>query len=348
VPERICPMCGRSSKEVPFIGNLCRDCFIKRYGVAQSPSQVEFTYCVSCYAHRAQGRWSAPYPDLRESLRDYVMSQVVPRLRPVAPIQELVVKEVELGEGQPPREVYVRVEGVYEGVRAEEVKVIKVVPRPSLCPVCAARKSGEGYTAVVQLRAYPRPLSGDKEVARLVRRLIESMGDEVVKVEEVKEGLDVYLRDHGAARALATRLRSEAGARIVETFKGGGRKVKLYVSARLATIRPGDVIEVEGRPLFYLTFTPQGFMFIDLDRGGRKVIPPEDLWDKGFKVYEGPNLRRAMVLSKEGGKYVLFWDGGSLEVPSSDVVLLTEEASEGQEFLVYLSQRRVYLLRREA
>jgi len=78
------------------------------------------------------------------------------------------------------------------------------------------------------------------------------------------------------------------------------------------------------------------------------VIPPEDLWDKGFKVYEGPNLRRAMVLSKEGGKYVLFWDGGSLEVPSSDVVLLTEEASEGQEFLVYLSQRRVYLLRREA
>jgi len=106
VPERICPMCGRSSKEVPFIGNLCRDCFVKRYGVAQSPSQVEFTYCVSCYAHRAQGRWSAPYPDLRESLRDYVMSQVVPRLRPLGlvPAPELLHHpELQVvGAGHPP------------------------------------------------------------------------------------------------------------------------------------------------------------------------------------------------------------------------------------------------------
>ncbi len=348
MPEKICPMCGRSSAEVPFIGNLCRDCFVKRYGVARAPESLDFSYCVSCNAHRDRGRWSAPYEDVRESLKDYIVAQLATRVRPVEPLSEVVIRDVELGDGTPPRVAYVKVEGAYGDVRVSDTIVVSITPRPTLCPICASRKTGLGYAAVVQVRSYPRPLSDDEYIVRLVRRLVTSLGDEVVKVEELREGVDVYVRDRSSARTLAARLRAEAGAKVIETFKGGGPSSKLYISARLPTIKPGDVLDLHGRPMFYLTKTPHGFLLIDLDSGARRVLSPEELWSADFRPYDGSNVRRAMLLSREGDRYVFTWEGGSLEVPASDVTLLTEEAVEGQEFLVYLSRRRVYVLRREA
>ncbi len=348
MPERICPMCGRSSNEVPFIGSLCRDCFVKKYGVARAPQSVEFTYCVSCHAHRDRGRWSAPYDDLPESLRDYLIAQLANRVRPVEPIQEVAIVDVELAEGEPPRSAYVRVEGRYNDVVVSDVIVVSVTPRPTLCPICASRKTGSGYSAVVQVRSYPRPLAEDKFSLDLVRRLVESLSDEVIKVKELREGLDVYVRDRSSARTLAARLRAEAGARIIETYKGGGLRSKLYVSVRIPTIAPGDLMSVDGRPMFYLAKTPRGFLLIDLESNGRMVMTPEELWSSEFGPYEGDNVRRAMLLSRQGDRYVFTWDAGSLEVPASQVVILTEDAAEGQEFLVYLSQSRVYILRREA
>ena len=348
MPERICPMCGRSSREVPFIGSLCRDCFVKRYGVARAPQSIEFVYCVSCHAHRERGRWSAPYEDLSESLRDYLISQLTSRVRPVEPIQEVTIVDVRLGDGEPPRAAYVSVEGRYNDVVVSDVIVVNVSPRPTLCPVCASRKTGTGYRAVVQVRSYPRPLGEDEFSLDLVRKLIGSLGDEVVKVEELREGLDVYVRDRSSARTLAARLRAEAGAHVIETFKGGGARSRLYVSVRIPTIRPGDVILVDDRPMFYLTKTPHGFLFIDLETGGRRALGPEELWSSDFRQYTGDKLRRAMLVSRQGDRYVFTLEDGSLEVPASQVTVLTEDVAEGQEFLVYLSQRKVYILRREA
>ncbi|MGC9209994.1 MAG: NMD3-related protein [Acidilobus sp.] len=346
MPEKICPMCGRSSREVPFIGNLCKDCFVKRYGVAVAPQSLDFTYCPSCFAHRDRGRWSSPYDDVRASLTDYILSQLTPRVRPVQPLEEVAITDVKLGEGDPPRTAFVTVEGRYGDVRVSSTLVITITPHAVLCPVCASRKTGGGYTAVAQIRSYPRPLEEDQQTLGQVKRLIGSIGDEVVKVEEVKEGIDVYLRDHSSARSLAARLRAETGARVIETFKGTRARSRLYVSIRIPTIRPGDVIDVDRRPLFYLTSTPRGFLFIDLATGGKKVMTPDELWASDFKLYEGPDVRRAMLLSRAGGKYVFFWDGGSVEVPEKDVVILTEEVAEGQEFLVYLSSRKLYVIGR--
>ncbi|MGC9071477.1 MAG: NMD3-related protein [Acidilobus sp.] len=341
-------MCGRSSREVPFIGNLCKDCFVKRHGVATAPQSIEFTYCPSCYAHRERGRWSPPYEDLRSSLTDYLISHLTSRVKPVEPLEEVAIADIRLGEGEPPRTAYVTVEGRYDDVSVTDVIVVTVDPRATLCPVCSSRRTGGGYTAVVQVRSYPRLLKGEKETQDLVRRLIDSVGDEVVKVEELGEGIDVYLRDHSSARALAARFRSEAGAKVIETFKGTRSRSRLYVSVRIPTIRPGDVVDFGGRPMFYLASVPRGFLMVDLETGGRRTVSPDELWSSDFSLYDGSNLRRAILLSRAGDYYVFFWEGGSLEVQAKDVIILTEEASEGQEFLVYLSRRKVYVLRRES
>ncbi len=347
MPERICPVCGRSSTEVPFIGSLCRDCFVKRYGVARAPEQVEFTYCRSCLAYKYQGRWSDPYMSLDDSLADYLTSLLTQRSKPVEPLESLTVRSIRIERHEGGLAALVTYEGSYRDITVEEVKVIRVVARPTLCPVCASRRSGEGYRAVVQIRAYPRPLSEDREVRRLVDSIAKSLSDEIVKAESVKGGVDIYLRDVQAARAMVARLRSEAMIRLVETVKGSGPKAKLYVSARIATIRPGDVIEFMGSPHLFLSETPHGLLLVDLRSGSRKFIRPEELWSHGFKPYEGPELHKYMLLSRGGDLVVLVGPEGSLEVPKSQLEAFVENLQEGQEFLVYLGDRRVYLLRRE-
>lgn len=345
MPEKICPMCGRSSAEVEFIGNLCKDCFVKKYGVAQLPGQVEVTYCTSCHAHRSMGRWSDPYESLEESIADYLEAYLANRVKPVEPIEEVTIKGLRLEIAGKEARAYVDLEGRYGSVTASETAVVKVILKPTLCPICSSRKTGEGYTAVVQVRSYPRPLKG--EALRRLRRIIDSVSEDVVKVKELKEGIDVYMRDHPTARVLAARLRSEFNAKVVETFKGMGEKVKLYVSARLATLSPGDLIEVEGSPMFYLGDTKNGMLLVNLDTGKRVMMSPERLWDSGFSLYQGQNLKSMMLLSRQGNRYVLVSDEDSIEVPSDQVEAFTESLNEGERYLVYLSRRRIYLVRRE-
>ena len=347
MPEKICPMCGRSSREVPFIGNLCADCFVKRYGVAYVPRSVEFVYCRSCFAHKDQGRWSDPYESLDESLIDYLTSKLAAKIKPVPPIEEVEISSVRIERMEGGTVARVRLEGHYGEVRVSDEVLITVQERAGLCPICASRKTGSGYRAVVQLRAYPTPLSKSPSLRSDVERVVRSMGDEVVKVEDVKEGIDVYMRDVQAARSLAMRLRSQWKAKVVETVKGGGRSAKLYVSVRLASIVPGDVIEFRGRPALYLADSHNGVLLVDLDTGHKFTAGVDELWAEGFKPYAGERLRRLMVVSRTGSSTVLS-DGtpNFVEVPNSQVESFVDEVKEGQEFLVYLSNRRIYLIKR--
>ncbi|WP_148217204.1 NMD3-related protein [Acidilobus saccharovorans] len=347
MPERICPMCGRSSREVEFIGSLCKDCFVKRYGIARLPEQVEVTYCTSCHAHRTSGRWSDPYPSLEESLTDYLEAYLANKVKPVEPLESVGIDGVRLELQGGTATAYVDLEGSYGDVKVKGTAVVKVMLKPTLCPVCSSRKTGEGYTAVVQLRSYPRSISEVRRLSERVQRIVASIGDDIVKVEERKEGLDVYVREHSAARVLATRLRSEFNAKVIETYKGRGDRLKLYVSVRLATVSPGDVLEVDGTPYFYMGDSQNGLLLINLETGKRAVMTPDELWDQGFKLYEGQNLERMMLLSRQGNRYVLVGDEGSIEVPSDQVEAFTESVNEGDHFLVYLSRRRIYLVRRE-
>lgn len=347
MPERICPMCGRSSREVEFIGSLCKDCFVRRNGIARLPEQVEVTYCTSCYAHRASGRWSDPYSSLEESLTDYLEAYLANKVKPVEPLDGVSIDGVRLELQGGAATAYVDLEGSYGNVRVKGTAVVKMLLKPTLCPVCSSRKTGEGYTAVVQVRSHPRPIGEVKHLGERLRRIVASIGDDIVKVEERREGLDVYVREHSAARVLATRLRSEFNAKVIETYKGRGDRLKLYVSVRLATVSPGDVLDVGGMPYFYMGDSQNGLLLVNLDTGKRATMSPEELWDRGFKLYEGQNLERMMLLSKQGNRYVLVGDEGSIEVPSDQVEVFTESVNEGDHFLVYLSRRRIYLVRRE-
>lgn len=348
MPERICPMCGRSSSEVEFIGNLCKDCFVKKYGVAQVPQQVEVTYCASCHAHRISGRWSDPYQDLEESLEDFLYAYLSGRVKPVPPIEEVTIKSIRVERAKGAATAYVELQGSYRGVTVEETAVVSLVMKATLCPVCASRRSGEGYTAIVQVRAYPRRIEDVRGLRRALDKLIMSVGDDVVKVEELKEGLDVYLRDHQGARVLASRLRSEFNAKVIETYKGRGDRTRLYVSVRLATVSPGDVLDVGGEPMFYLGDSRNGMLLVDLGTGRRVFRTPDELWSDGFKLYEGPELTGLRLISAQGGTYVFVGDGGeSLEVPKDRVEPFVESLEEGQRFIAFLSRSRVYLLRRE-
>ena len=358
---RVCPRCGRRGGEAGLIGPLCRDCYVEVYGLARLPPAVDFEYCALCGAYRLSGGWNEGLGSVEETLREYLVIVLSRKLRPTEHVEEAWVEGVELLEPHGPgiRRVRVRVGGRSGVVVAREDRVVGVNVRPSVCPVCASRRTARGYEAVVQVR------SSSGRMGERLRRSVEEvllgldtrLREAIVGVEERREGIDLLVLDQSSARLIASKIRAAMLGKTVETYKlvgrrpDGSRKGRLTVSVRLPDIEPGDLVDVGGRPSLYLARTRGGALFVDLGSGREVVYTAEDLWGLGFERHPGgPELRRLMLLSKEGGSMVfLDVDKGYqdvIEVPRGLVRDYSGGLREGEEYLAYLAGRRIYIIRR--
>jgi len=130
--------------------------------------------------------------------------------------------------------------------------------RPESCPVCS-RRMGSYYEAIVQFRgARSRPAT-EADLAE-ARGLAEGEGARleaasreahIVKVEELRGGLDFYVSTQSAGAQLARVLASRFGAAISSTTTLAGRKegrdlLRTTHLVRMPDIRPGDYVLFDG------------------------------------------------------------------------------------------------------
>jgi NMD protein affecting ribosome stability and mRNA decay len=54
--EKFCPICGRSSKEVEFVGEFCKDCYLER-AKQKLPTSAEIKKCRKCGKIKVSGEW---------------------------------------------------------------------------------------------------------------------------------------------------------------------------------------------------------------------------------------------------------------------------------------------------
>ena len=195
---RVCPSCGRTV-EVTVRG-LCPECFPKVYGVARLPERVEVPVCRYCGRILLGGRWVAAgsFEDAVESVARYTLS----RARPVEPLDSVELSGVGY-ETRPDwtTRVHLVIRGRYRGVIVVGGSDLVVQLRPSICPLCKTRVSGEYDTVLSILDAPP---SLEDEVLALVEE--RGLVSQLVDIIRVKEGLNIYFTNRGAASKLVKML----------------------------------------------------------------------------------------------------------------------------------------------
>ncbi|MEB3844205.1 MAG: hypothetical protein LRS48_00820 [Desulfurococcales archaeon] len=361
--EKVCPRCGRTSREVPFIGNLCRDCYVEVYGIASLPSRVEFVYCKYCGRYKYQGEWFEPSdPTLEGTLRDYLFMVLSRRMKKTEHIDEAWIESIDFINKPGGPGLYrarVAISGRSGDVTVGEEKIVEVQVNVGVCPLCTNKITKRGYEAIVQVRSSSGRLGEDlrsRVDAFLAEELSEQLKDTIISVEEHREGFDLLLSDPTAAKIIASKLRSNFMAKTVETYKlvgrkpDGSRKGRLTISVRIPEIRPGDVIRVGGRLHLFLATSRRGApVLVDLQTGREYTARPDYLWRKGFEPYEGGMETARLLLLSVTPRSVLFSDAGKnydeiIDFPREKVKVYVEDFTPGKIYKAIIVGGRAYVI----
>ncbi|MCE4603809.1 MAG: hypothetical protein F7B20_02445 [Aeropyrum sp.] len=359
----VCPSCGRPlGGGAEAIERLCPACYVKRHGVARLPRALKAVYCRDCGAYRYQGGWNAGVGSVEETLKEYALIALTAKLRPSQGLEEAWIERIDMEPGFAGPGVYrlrARLAGRAGVVEVREEAYITLEAQQALCPRCAARATGRGYEAEVKIRSSSGRLSGNlkSELETFFSRLPRSLAEFVIKVDYVREGIDILMSDQSAARMLASKLRDEFSGEVVESYKlvgrtpAGKRRGRLTLSVRLPDLSPGDLIVVSGRPHLYIGRVKRGLVAIDLESGGERVIRVDR--EGGLSSIAshpgGESVRRYMVVSDDG-ESIVFLDVERdmqevVDAPRSSVEVLTGRLEPGRIYDVYVSGNRIYVLR---
>jgi len=219
---KVCPRCGRTDKEVPFIGYFCRDCYLEDHEVVHVPKRLKILYCPRC------GRiYTDHWTEFSlNALSDWLRKKIKTDLEGA----QLSFSFPEVSEDGISFLYVAR--GVIEGVPVELRGEGHIRVEKQLCPRCA-RESGGYYEAIIQVRG------GDfVRMADLVARAVEKEPDKfafVSKVVERREGIDLYVGSRKAADRVAKKFEKRYGAKVVRshtlvTEKNGKKLYRLTVA----------------------------------------------------------------------------------------------------------------------
>lgn len=234
-----CIRCGRLLEPgEPVYDGMCLECFLEERRLAEVPSRLEFDYCRSCGSFRYGYRWLEPLP-LEEASRRFLELYLSERLRPAHPaVEELRVASVEPVYTPSWRSLYrvtveARLRGLEEPVRQEYL--VEVRARPSLCPACRNDRGGD-YSVLVQVRGRVTP-----ELVEVLGRVLDSsrVAPWVVDIVEDRRGVDILLRDRGAASRIVSELSKhfvvdvKRSAETVGITSTGVERRRLTISVRV-------------------------------------------------------------------------------------------------------------------
>ncbi len=194
--ERICPVCGKSSNERPFVGELCVECTLDR-SRKDWPSGLELKQCPTCKRVYRDREWK--HPDT-QMISDLVSHQ----------FEKKGLNGHYNIEAQ-------QWEGIFneEGAKIAYTHPFVVKYTEHMCPNCG-RIGSSYHEAIIQIRGDPLRVESARK--RLVRRLERRTF--LQDVAPMHGGMDIQV---GEKRDVENILRLE-GYKFVRTEKLVGEK----------------------------------------------------------------------------------------------------------------------------
>ncbi len=252
-----------------MVGNLCVDCFLELYGLTRGDRAVEIVLCPRCYAIRIHGKWLRPasYEEFLQIVREEIARYLTPS-RPEVKIESIQLPQIEPYQHRVPILIKARVGEHFVERRLD----VAIAWKKNLCPMCFKRAAGS-YQAVVQIRY----VHSSPEIDRFKHKLTEMFPEDIVEIDEVRNGFDVKLSsDHVARRIALIAQRMWKAVKIVESYgdqrrrRDGRRTARLYISVRILNFAPGDYIVIDHKA--YTVVSIDDDRIVLQDSSGRKRI----------------------------------------------------------------------------
>ncbi len=208
---RVCPGCGATSGEKEFIGQFCIDCYLKDHPDLVVFHKLELPVCVHCGRVKVGGKWYEPSEAI---LKKYMKSRMKTDLeKPDLILDHISVKNSGI-------ELKVKICGLIENSHICLDRDLYIKFLKTQCPVCAKMK-GDYWEVKIQIRG---PREKQQEVLNDMEKLAESISMKdararVIRVREIKEGIDVYVGSKKIARDLVKRMKNKFHAEIKRTRK---------------------------------------------------------------------------------------------------------------------------------
>ncbi|MEB3825259.1 MAG: hypothetical protein LRS47_01160 [Desulfurococcales archaeon] len=360
---KVCPICGRQeSPELPFIGSLCRDCFLEKYGVAYVPPRVRVIICNSCGAYKINRQWVYTHPlTLEEAAYEAVYGALLSSIKPVNGLKTVYLKDIHpLAPietfGEYDFEAVIGGESL-EGVQLEKKYIVKARISAGLCPRCIKRKVGY-HEALIQIRGIDgrleEPFRGN--IVSFLENLSDRLKEQIVDVIDKKEGIDILVSDATSARIIASKISGSFIGKRIETYSLSGRRNDgrrlghLTISLRVASTRKGELLSIDGKPYYVRELSSGRVRLVNLETGREEAMDAEHFWShRVSKLSDTGNTKRLMLLSLDS-RNAVFIDVESgytttLEYSTDNVYsLIDRKLLEGEEYIVYLTGSRLYII----
>ncbi len=244
-----CPECGKETSEL--YNNRCKECFLSNITLIKCPPVVKILVCPVCGAHFTAGKWTRE-TDRREMLFYEIAGSI--RMHPDATHEKLDISEEKIDRSR--CLVHVSVSAVVSGLDVTAAADVEIRIKNETCDTCS-RIAGGYYAGIVQLRANHRLIS-EKEVDRcieladhLLKKLMEK-GDRfafISKVEELKEGVDLYIGSATSCKQVCRAIIRELGGSYTTSPSLVGRKdgedlYRITCAMRLPEFVCGDIVAI--------------------------------------------------------------------------------------------------------
>lgn len=264
-----CVECGR---EAEVFEGLCATCLPTKRRFLRLPDVVTLVRCPHCGRYQMGGEWREVAPP--EAVHDAIgRATQVPRQ-----VEGVTYTFPEEFGGDPAGPLEGRAHLTLGNLDLEEPFAIQVHVRGTTCPDCA-KQQGEYYEAVLQIRAQERDVTAEEIAlarAAITEKVESSPGLFVSREEPIHGGLDVYLSQNEAAKALAQSLRRRLGGQVqtapkLHTRHQGRDVYRVTYALRLPRFAPGDVLVHEGR-VYQVLGAGDPVAVRDLTTGARRSL----------------------------------------------------------------------------
>ena len=229
--SRFCPECGDTAG--PFIGSLCRTCFLSKNKAVEFPKGLIVEVCKRCGLTLAQGRWISLQS---QAFRDFIAGKAK-----AGKIDKAVVS-VEFGEpSEQGMEASFAVKGFLESQPLFLEASVPLVFRNAMCDSCM-KLSSNYHEAILQLRFSGKNEKEEQELVALVQFLVASDNSPLAGIAAIKKargGVDFLIGSKKTAKKVAEALSRKFNssyshaAKLVGIDKTGKEKKRMTYCVRV-------------------------------------------------------------------------------------------------------------------
>ncbi len=350
---RYCVKCGRQEEpDEPLVNGYCIECFLKYKGLLRETPVFEITVCSKCGSWRYHGRWMQPL-SLEDMLRRYILDMS----------RQFINNGVEILEVEEIQSIHKINKNFHEAIARVTALLAgsKIVSRPvivrfrivrTVCPRCL-RKAGKVFNAIVQIRSSRGHLTEDEK--QYVRRILSepSIADDIVDVEEDKNGINIKMVTPVLARRLASIISREKGAKVIETFKvkkydpSRGRKEGITtLSVRLPDLEEGDIVEYRRLLGVVDEVRDNRVRITDLDTGEKHSIPINEYWDGRLVKSRNYIEEKDYLVIASDPSTIYLMDETTGEIREYPRLVSLNNVKEGDKMKGYIIGNRLYIVKR--